>query len=42
MGGVTAVIVGCVLLVAVKLSHPLVGVPPLLSARPFLELMQVQ
>ncbi|WP_368415156.1 hypothetical protein [Falsiroseomonas sp.] len=42
MGAVTAVIVGCVLLVAVKLAHPFVGVPPLLSARPFLELMQVQ
>ena len=42
MGAVTAVIVGGVLLVAVKLAHPLVGDAPLLSARPFLELMQVQ
>lgn len=42
MGTVTAVIVGGVLLVAVKLAHPLVGDAPLLSARPFLELMQVQ
>lgn len=42
MGAVTAVIVGGVLLVAVKLAHPFVGDPPLLSARPFLELMQVQ
>jgi hypothetical protein len=42
MGAVTAVIVGGVLLVAVKLAHPLAGDAPLLSARPFLELMQVQ
>lgn len=42
MGTVTALIVGGVLLVAVKLAHPFVGDVPLLSARPFLELMQVQ
>lgn len=42
MGAVTALIVGGVLLVAVKLAHPLAGDPALLSARPFLELMQVQ
>jgi len=42
MGLVTAMIVGGVLLVAVKLAHPLAGDAPLLSNRPFLELMQVQ
>jgi hypothetical protein len=42
MGGVTVSIIGCVLLVAVKLAHPFAGEPPLLTARPFLELMQVQ
>lgn len=42
MGAVTVAIIGCVLLVAVKLAHPFVGDAPLLSARPFLELMQVQ
>lgn len=42
MGLVTAMIVGGVLLVAVKLAHPLAGEPPLLSDRPFLQLMQVQ
>lgn len=42
MGGVTVAIIGSVLLVAVKLAHPFVGDPPLLSARPFFELMQVQ
>ena len=42
MGTVTVAIIGCVLLVAVKLAHPFAGDAPLLSARPFLEMMQVQ
>lgn len=42
MGGVTVAIIGCVVLVAVKLAHPFAGDSPLLSARPFLQMMQVQ
>lgn len=41
MGAVIAIIVGGVLLVAVKLAFPFVGDPPLLSPRPYFELMQV-
>jgi hypothetical protein len=41
MGSVTAVIVGTVLLVSARLTHPFVGDPPLLSPRPFFALMEV-
>ena len=41
LGGVTVAIIGCVLLVAAKLAHPFAGDAPLLSARPFLELMRL-
>lgn len=41
MGAVVALIVGIVLLVAMKLAFPVVGAPPLLSPRPFLELMRL-
>jgi hypothetical protein len=41
MGSVIALIVGAVLLVAIKLAHPFVGDPPLLTPRPFLALMEV-
>ena len=41
LGSVTAVIVGTVLMVSVKLTHPFVGDPPLLTPRPFLALMGV-
>lgn len=41
MGAVVALIMGIVLLVAMKLAYPFVGEPPLLSPRPFLELMRV-
>ncbi|RYJ04514.1 MAG: DUF4239 domain-containing protein [Acetobacteraceae bacterium] len=41
MGAVIAVIVGAVLLVALKLAFPFVGEPALLSPRPYFALMQV-
>jgi membrane protein YdbS with pleckstrin-like domain len=41
MGLVIAIIVGGVLLVSLRLAFPFVGDPPLLSPRPFYELMQV-
>ncbi|MBU8536961.1 hypothetical protein ACFOD3_03875 [Falsiroseomonas tokyonensis] len=41
MGAVIALIVGAVLLVALKLAFPFVGDPALLTPRPFLSLMQV-
>jgi hypothetical protein len=41
MGAVVALIVGSVLLVAVKLAFPFVGDPALLTPRPFLALMEV-
>lgn len=42
MGAVIVVIVGSVLLVALKLAYPFVGDAPLLSARPYFELLQVR
>ena len=42
MGAVTVALIGCVLLVAATLAHPLVDGAPLLPAQAFLELMQVQ
>lgn len=42
MGAVVALIVGAVLLVAVKLAFPFVGDPALLTPRPFLALMEVK
>jgi len=41
MGAVIALIVGAVLLVAIKLAFPFVGDPALLTPRPFLALMEV-
>jgi hypothetical protein len=41
MGAVIALIVGAVLLVAIKLAFPFVGDPALLTPRPFLSLMEV-
>lgn len=41
MGSVISLIVGAVLLVAIKLAHPFVGDPALLTPRPFLALMEV-
>ena len=41
MGAVIALIVGAVLLVAIKLAFPFVGDPALLTPRPFLAMMEV-
>ena len=42
MGTVAVALVGCVLLVAVMLAHPLVGDAPQRSARALLDLIKVQ
>ena len=41
MGSVIAIIVGSVILVSLKLAFPFVGDPPLLSPRPFYQLMEI-
>jgi hypothetical protein len=42
MAAVIAVIVGSVLLVAIKLAFPYVGEPPMLSPAPFLRMMDLR